>query len=208
MQTTTTNEPAGGNWHNVFGPATESASTAMKAWTNGQVVLSLSEVQEVPLEEVSVVLELGDSMSTMVVVDVVGAFGAQLILQFDEEGARQLVACLLSRAVGPMNTWAQLEISALAETGNILASAYLNQITLLTGHRVMPSPPFVIQDFAAGVLESAVIAQAISGETILLCRTTFQLRGEPIEWNVFFVPSSELLKTLGESAAYSMTETE
>jgi chemotaxis protein CheC len=172
----------------------------MKAWTHGQVMLSLDEVQELALEEVSAALQLGDVMSLMVVVDVVGAFGAQLILQFDEEGARQLVACLLGRPVNPLDTWGQLETSALAETGNILASAYLNQITLLTGCRVMPAPPCVVQDFAAGVLEGAIITQAMAGEQILLCRTRFQLRGEPIEWNVFFVPSLELLGALRECA--------
>lgn len=200
MQTITTQQAGQRAWHQVFGPAIESASTAMKDWTSGQVMLSLSGVEELPLEEVSAALELGESMSIMVVIDVVGAFGGQLILQFDADGAGQLVACLLGRTAFPLEAWSKLDISALAETGNILASAYLNRITQLVGCRVMPSPPTVVQDFAAGVLESAVISQAMSGEHVLLCRTQFQLRSEPITWNLFFVPSLELLQRLRECA--------
>ena len=172
----------------------------MEAWTNGQVLLSLSEVRELPVEEVRAALQLGDSMSIMVLVDVVGTFGGQLVLQFDEDGTA--ISRLLTGAAGQsIERLGTLETSALAETGNILASAYLNRITLMTGCRVMPAPPTVVQDFAAGVLESAIITQAISGDRVLLCRTQFRLRGEPIEWNVFFVPSPELLRALRDCAA-------
>jgi chemotaxis protein CheC len=188
------------DWHRMFEPATESASTAMQAWTHGQVSLSLNEVQELPLECVSEALALGDAMSLMVLVDVTGVFGGQLILQFDEDSSRELVACLLGRSVKPIDAWGKLEMSALAETGNILASAYLNRITLLTGHRVLPSAPSVVSDYAACVLQSAIITQALQGEQILLCRTQFRMHGEPIAWNVFFVPSLELLNMLRDCA--------
>ena len=196
MQTIPSSKPAQDAWRNVFGPATENASSAMQTWTQGQLHLSLSEVRELPLEELSDALQLGDTMSVMVVLDVVGAYRGQLILQLEEDSAWRLVACLLGRPVNPLDAWGQLEMSALAETGNILASAYLNRITLLTGCRLMPAPPVVVQDYAAGILESAVIAQAIEGDEILFCRTQFHFDGAPLDWNVFFVPAPELLTLL------------
>jgi chemotaxis protein CheC len=189
-------EPKQTAWHSVFEPATESASQAMQAWTNGQVMLSLSGVQELPLEEVSAALLGGDELSLIVVLDLVGPFGGQFIMQLTEPSARELVALLLHRPVDSLVAWGELENSVVAETGNILASAYLNQITLLTGCRVMPSPPQIVHDYAASVLESAVLSQAMACERVLLCQTRFQLQGEPIPWNVLFVPSLDLLMQL------------
>lgn len=189
------------SWELIFAPAIEKASSAMSAWTNGEVSLALDEVREVAVEEVAEALDLGDELSTMVMLAVGGAMGGQLILTFDRENACRLIGSLLNRDVELDQEWGELETSALQETGNILSSAYLNAITALTGRRFWPSPPLVTEDYAMSVVEQAVMTQAVTEDRVLLCRTRFSRLGKRVEWNVIFVPSPELLQLLRDTAA-------
>lgn len=189
------------SWELIFAPAIEKASSAMSAWTNGEVSLALDEVREVAVEEVAEALDLSDELSTMVMLAVGGAMGGQLILTFDRENACRLIGSLLNRDVELDQEWGELETSALQETGNILSSAYLNAITALTGRRFWPSPPLVTEDYAMSVVEQAVMTQAVTEDRVLLCRTRFSRLGKRVEWNVIFVPSPELLQLLRDTAA-------
>jgi len=180
----------------LFGSATQAASTAMGRWTKGQISLSLDEVQEIALEEVAAEFDLGDELLTMVVMSLQSELGGQMILTFDEENGRRLAATLLSRDINQEPTWSNLEKSALNETGNILSCAYLNTLTPFISRDLIPGPPIFIQDFGASVLEQAVMAQAMVSDSVLLCRTRFRRGQEELNWNVFFVPTHELLDEL------------
>jgi chemotaxis protein CheC len=186
-------------WEKFFGPATHQASEAMGRWTQGQVVLSLDEVCEIPLEEIADRLRIQETLSHLVVLEVAGALGGQLILIFDDENANQLVASLLHHPLVPADRWSELERSALRETGNILGSAYLNCITALTGRQMLPAPPQVFRDYVMSVVQQAVMSQALTDDRVLLARTRFRRQGADVEWNMLFIPSPELLDQLSQS---------
>ncbi len=182
----------------LFRSATVHASKAMADWTQGHVELSLEELQERPLEELSASIDMGNELMTMVVLGVQGDMDGQLILAFDEADGRQLAAGLLQRDVNSDPEWSALETSALMETGNILASAYLNALTQLTGYKLLPSAPYFLQDYGASVLEQALMTQAMVTDRILVCSTRFLFNHQNVNWSVFFVPSQELLQALSQ----------
>lgn len=181
---------------NLLTLATENASEAMSRWTSGQITLSLDEVREVDLDQVSSELDVADELLTMVVHHLDGELGGQLILTFDEQNGRQLAASLLQREICTDPEWSDIEKSALNETGNILSCAYMKVLTDTIGQNLVPSPPYFIQDYGASILEQAVLAQAMVSDRVLVCRTNFRREGELLKWNVFFVPTDELLKKL------------
>lgn len=184
----------------LFAAATQNASVAMGHWTNGQLMLSLDEVHESPVEEIAAELELGTDLMTMIVLAIEGDVGGgQLILTFDDTNGRNLAASLLRRPVNEEPEWSALEKSAVMETGNILGSAYLNELTRLTGHKLVPSAPVFIQDFGASVVEQALMAQAMELDKVLVCQTRFECNQQELDWNVFFVPSNELLHVMREA---------
>jgi len=188
----------------LFTAATAHASEAMGKWTNGKISLSLDELREVALEEVSDELDIGDELFTMVVLNLEGELGGQLILTFDEQNGRQLAASLLGREVNTDPEWSDLEKSALSETGNILACAYMTVLTEVIAAALVPSPPYFIQDYGASVLQQAVMTQAMVSDRVLICRTIFQRDNEVLNWNIFFVPTQELLSAL-ENAVETIT---
>ncbi len=189
-------DPKLGVLHQLFASATHDASAAMCRWTDGLITLSLDEVRELPLAEATEELDLGDELLTMVVLSLQGEVGGEMILTFDDENGRQLVAALLQRPLNDDTEWSDLEKSALTETGNILGCAYMNAITRLIDHELVPSAPYFIQDYGASVLQQALMVQAMSSDQVLVCRTGFHREGEELNWRVLFVPTAALREAM------------
>ena len=178
--------------HQLFASATHDASAAMCRWTNGLITLTLDEVRELPLEEVCEEFDFGSELLTMVVLSLEGDVGGDMILTFDEENGRALAASLLGREVETSEQWTELEQSAINETGNILGCAYMNALTRLISVELVPTPPYFIQDYGASVLQQALMAQAMTCDKVLICRTRFHREEEELNWNVFFVPTDAM----------------
>jgi chemotaxis protein CheC len=187
--------------HQLFASATHDASAAMCRWTDGLITLTLDEVREIPLEDVCAEMNVGDELLTMVILSLEGEIGGEMILTFDNENGRQLVASLLGREVNIDPEWTDLEKSALTETGNILGCAYMNALTRLIDTELVPSPPYFVQDYGASVLQQALMAQAMTCDEVVICRTGFHREGEELNWRVLFVPT-EAMRTAMEHALH------
>jgi len=188
-----------GALYELFASATHDASAAMCRWTNGLITVTLDQVREIALEEVSAELEIGDELLTMVVLTIGSEVGGNLILLFDEVNGRQLAASLLGREPGAEPEWSDLEKSALTETGNILGCSYLNAITRLIGMDLMPSAPYFIQDYGASVVQQAVMTQALTSDRLLLCQIGFRRKDEQLDWRVVFVPTQGMQEAMQRS---------
>ena len=188
-----------GALYELFASATHDASAAMCRWTNGLITVTLDQVREIALEEVSAELEIGDEPLTMVVLTIGGEVGGNLILLFDEVNGRQLAASLLGREPGSEPEWSELEKSALTETGNILGCAYVNALTRLIGADLMPSAPYFIQDYGASVVQQAVMTQALTSDHLLLCQIGFRRKDEQLDWRVVFVPTQGMQEAMQRS---------
>jgi len=188
-----------GALYELFASATHDASAAMCRWTNGLITVTLDQVREIALEEVSAELEIGDEPLTMVVLTIGGEVGGNLILLFDEVNGRQLAASLLGREPGSEPEWSELEKSALTETGNILGCAYVNALTRLIGADLMPSAPYFIQDYGASVVQQAVMTQALTSDRLLLCQIGFRRKDEQLDWRVVFVPTQGMQEAMQRS---------
>ena len=185
--------------HQLFASATHDASAAMCRWTNGLITVTLDQVREIALEEVSAELEIGDELLTMVVLTIGGEVGGNLILLFDNVNGRQLAASLLGREPGTEPEWSELEKSALTETGNILGCAYVNALVRLIGTDLMPSAPYFIQDYGASVIQQAVMTQALTSDRLLLCQIGFRRKDEQLDWRVVFVPTQGMQEAMQRS---------
>jgi len=176
----------------LFASATHDASAAMCCWTNSVVTLTLDEICEIPLQNVCVDLNLGDEPVTMVVFNLDGGANGAMIVAFTEQSARRLAASLLETEVRQGPAWTDLEQSALTETGNILGCAYVNAITRLIDHQIVPSPPHFVVDYGASVLQQSLLGQAGATDKVLIGRTRFQHKDAELNWLLLFIPTTAL----------------
>ncbi len=172
---------------------------AMCQWTRGSVSLELDRLHTAPLEEAMGLFTDCMDLMVMIVLAVKGTDASQLILSFDESRGRQLAANLLQREVPADSEWTALEQSALMETGNILASAYLNELTRLAGRQLLPAPPVFVQDYGTSVLEQALMMQASVSDEVMISNTRFVFDAEAVDWNVLFLPDAALSQTIQDA---------
>jgi len=193
------NDPRLVGLHELFSSATHDASAAMCRWTNSVISVTLDDVRGIPLEDVGAELDMGDELLTMVVLTLDDELGGNLILVFDEHHGRQLAATLLGAEPEVGDQWSELHKSALTETGNILGCAYVNALTRLLGKNLVPSAPYFIQDYGASVLQQAMMAQALTSDTLLLCDIGFRRNTEDLDWRVVFVPTLQMQQAMERS---------
>ena len=93
-----------------------------------------------------------------------------------------------------------MDLSALKEIGNIIASSYLTALSTLTNMKIQPSVPYIAVDMAAAILSVPAIQFGQFGDNALFIETEF---GDEKEMQGYFILMPEqdsyekILKALG-----------
>jgi chemotaxis protein CheC len=179
------------------------ASAALERWIGKPTSITIDAVEQLPLANATELLGPGDEPVGFCVAAMTGRLTGQLILAFDDASGLSLADLLLNQPKGTSATWGEMEISAALETTNIVGSTYLNVLaeTLpATGEpsEVLLSPPSFNHDFAASVIEFALMGQITAVATVLLARTRFRIDGDPVAWTMLLVPDASTMCTLRE----------
>jgi chemotaxis protein CheC len=97
----------------------------------------------------------------------------QAILMMTRTDAMFLIDNMLREPPGTTTDLDSLGRSTLAEIGNLALSSFLNSITMFTGKQLRPSPPAVMVDMLATVLETVVTAVGAATDDLLIVETEF-----------------------------------
>jgi len=183
------------------------ASRALAQWLGRDVRLDVSDVDEVELEDVTGQLGPAEALVASCSMELTGKLTGRLLMVFEDQVGMSLTDMLLQRPLGTSTEWGELERSAAAETANIVGCAYLNSLAshLSLGDSarwegaLVPSPPSFRHEFAASLLEFALMDQAMEADRLLLIKSRFTSEGGDLRWLLLFVPSGEALRTLSTS---------
>ncbi len=187
----------------IFGRGAGDASQALSRWLGRPVRVNVGEVEQLDHDAASGLLGPSDALVAACPMELTGVLTGQLILVFDDRSGLAVVDLLLHQPVGSTTAWGELEQSAARETANIVGCAYLNS---LAGHlpalaadggeSLLPGPPGFRHEFAASLLEFALIDQATRGDRLLAIHSTFSTDEAELDWSLLFVPSGDSLEKL------------
>lgn len=177
------------------------ASESLAKWIGKKSLVEVDSLEQLPLEEASELLAGGDDVVCFCTVEVRGALTGEMILAFDDASGFMLSDMLLEREAATAHVWDELAISAAMETTNIVCCSYLNALTSrLPGAgsqcELLPSPPRFSRDFAASLLQFALMGQAIASNQVIVAKTRFEVDGAPVDWTLLFVPDAESMQRL------------
>lgn len=177
------------------------ASLALSRWVSRPAEFVVQRVEQLDLADAVAVLGLSDEPITACMMTIEGRLTGELILAFDDASGWALTDLLLDLPPGSTSVWGEVERSAVSETTNIVGCAYLNSLSRLLMRlgeppELLPSPPQFARDFAAALLEAALLNQAMTSSTIFLTETSFHLEGTPANWKLLFIPDTESLPLL------------
>jgi chemotaxis protein CheC len=176
------------------------AATALSAMVGGPVDMGIPRVSLVPVEQVPEEVGGGEDVVAAVFLGVVGDAPGHMLVLMREASARALVDTLMGRAGGDVATgdapFTEMELSALQEVGNVLASAYLGALSALTGLHVEPTPPAVGVDMAGALLGAALAEVALLAPRALLIDSGFDAPGIGSLGEVLYMPTPDALDTV------------
>ena len=179
----------------IFRHAAVEASAALSKWLGRPTTIAINKVAALPLPEAVGMLGAGDAPLVACAMHITGPFTGLLVLTCDDASGLALAEMILAGAGGSDGEWGDLQQSALVETANIIGCAYLNTVARPTvsggADAIMPSPPWFVRDYAATVMESIVMTQATSSDTVFLTHSDFLIEGSPVTWSLIFVPEAD-----------------
>ena len=185
------------------------ASRALSTWLGRDVQVAMEQLEQVSLEIATEQLGPSDEVVCACCMRVSGGVSGQLLLGFDDASGLMLCDTLLTRETRSTN-WGELEISAAMETTNIVGCAFLNSLSSVfpkptsehdlgesqTDPTWIPSPPAFVRDYAAAIMQFALMDQACEFDAVLVAQTKFAVDNMPIGWRLLLIPDAEVLRDL------------
>jgi chemotaxis protein CheC len=166
-------------------------------------LVTVDAVEQLALHDATHVLGLGEEPICFCSAELHGRLTGELILAFDDASRLALADILLGRPPGTARRWDELETSAALETTNIVGCAYLNALAKLLppsssgDAALLPAPPRFQRDFAASLLQFALLPQAAAADHVFLAGSTLQIDGSPLTWTLLLIPDADSLRHLG-----------
>lgn len=129
-----------------------------------------------------------------------------LLLLMDDDGARRVAGLLLGEDPSTIDVCDELPASALAESGNVGCSAFLNALGDTIGLRLDITPPAVVQDMRGAILETLAADIASVAEEALVINARYMMwdadvMSRPLDTRFLVVPAPETLEALLERGA-------
>ncbi len=178
------------------------AATALSKLLGKKVEMNVPKAEVLGFREVAGLLGGAELPVACVLLSVDGDLKGIIMFILECSAARGLLDMLLTfRCEENGMLFTELEVSALKEIGNILASSYISALSTLTGLRAMPSVPDFAVDMAGAILSVPAIEFGKTGDSVLFIKTEFFEGSNRVAGNFLLVPFVEsynvLLKALG-----------
>jgi chemotaxis protein CheC len=174
------------------------AATALSQMTHRTIMISVPEVNIVPVEAVAELLGQPDDVIAGVLMHMMGDLTGRTLLIFPEASARALCDILLRRPPGATAEFGAMEQSGLKEVGNILTSAYLNALSDFMGMMLVPSVPALVIDLAAAVLTTTYLNFGTERDFVFCVETSFRFgdQGDTLRGHFLLLPDLASLRAI------------
>ena len=130
------------------------AATALSQLIKKKIMISVPEVKVIKTQEIDSLLGDPNTLVAGVIMNVLGDITSKILLLLTRESALNLVDMLLQKPPGSTKVLSEVGNSAIKETGNILAGAYMNSLNEFLGLMLLPSVPNLVFDIASAIFSS------------------------------------------------------
>lgn len=151
----------------------DDSSRALSSMTTGGIQLREPQLQFLSLNMVPSIAGGPENVVVAVYLGIEGDLNGHLMLLFTQPSGLRIVDMLLEQPLGTARELDELGVSALAETGNVCGSSFLNAISDRTGLKIVPTTPVVVTDMAGAILQSVVTELYLNGDEVLVVETGF-----------------------------------
>jgi len=176
------------------------ATTAISNMLNLKIDMSVPQVELLPVEKITTAIGAEEEVIVGILLGVELDIEGSMMFLMDMPSAHHLVNRLMMRDYDYNEEFNEMDLSAIKEVGNIIASSYLSALSGLTNLTISPTVPFVAIDMSAAILSVPAVQFGLQGDNALMIKTKFD---DDLDMNGFFIlmPEEEsyqkILKALG-----------
>ena len=174
------------------------ASRAVSKWLKRGVKISTSGFSRVSLNEL---MSAFPEASPVVALHMplLGQMHGHTLLCIPEEHALKLVDLLLDQPPGTSKKIGELGQSCLQETGNIIASSFVNSWSTWLDICVEPGVPKFVFDLPQAIADNVVAEQALVADSVFVAQTEFIVDDQWLEWVFMLLPGPSAMRLIESS---------
>lgn len=177
------------------------AATALSKMVKRRVDMGVPTIKLLEFSEVGAILGDEEKIVAGVIVPVAGSMNGVLLLILEYKDTSNLVELLTGKKFSDFEAFDELALSAIRETGNILAGAYMSALAGLTRLSVKCMFPDVSIDMAAAILSIPAIGFGMMADKVLYIDSDFAEGTDNVKAKMFLVLEADsfeiLLRALG-----------
>ena len=179
------------------------ATTAIANMLNLKINMSVPHVELMPVEQITGAIGSEDEVVVGIMLGVENDITGSMMFLMDLPSAHHLVNRLMMRDADYDKDFDEMDLSALKEIGNIIASSYLSALAGLTNMTISPTVPFVTVDMAAAILSVPAVMFGMMGDNALLIKTEIGDE-ESISGYFILMPEEDSFKKILTSLGISL----
>ena len=176
------------------------AATALAQMLEKKVMISVPRLKALNKSDASLMAEDPDMLVAGILMHVLGDATARIFFMVPRKNAILLSDLLLKNEPGTTKVLSELGHSSLKETGNILASQYLNATSEFLGLLMVPSVPNLTFDIAGAILDSGMDDFESEDDMVFCVENEMVDAADGIEAKLLFVPDDASLPVLFDAA--------
>lgn len=181
----------------VAASAVQSAANALSEMALREIIAVSPEVRMVDLSHLTMVAGDPERAVVAVYLGVEGDLHGHILMAYSESMALGLVDMLMGEPVGTTEELGELEISALAEAGNVAGSFFLTTIADWSGMTLPPTPPVVIHEMCGAILGTLASELALQEhDQAMVIDAQFTCDGQVVDASFFMFPGSEMVRAV------------
>ncbi len=182
----------------VAASAVQSAANALSEMALREITAISPEVRMVDLSHLSMVAGDPERAVVAVYLGIDGDLNGHILMAYSESMALGLVDMLMGEPEGTTSELGELEISALAEAGNVAGSFFLTTIADWSGLTLPPTPPVVIHEMCGAILGTLAAELALEAhDPAIVIDAKFSCDGQVVDASFFMFPGDQLIETVG-----------
>jgi chemotaxis protein CheC len=166
----------------------DNAATALSQLMERNIHLKVPRVLAMDAAQVPEFLGTTQFLVIGVYIQILGDARGNIMMVFTRENAMQMLDNLLSRDKPRSALLNALEVSAMKEVGNILASAYLNALGKRLKMTLIPSVPVLSFDMTGAVVDFVLNKLGELGDLSFMIETEFAEDNDNFSGHFFLLP--------------------
>lgn len=173
------------------------ASKGFAGMLGKELTVKRSSVKLIKLLDISKMLGGPEDETVAIYLKAEGSIAGQMVLVLPFQNAMGIVDMMMGQPVGTTHSLGQMEKSALQELGNVTGTYFLNYVADNTGSSVRPSPPAVMVDMSAAILDIVIATAGIENEEVLMINAEFQEKEFFTEIQFWVIPDPKTILAYG-----------